>query len=61
MSQRHGIEDGTTDEAFQALQEQCFLWERGAPVGTFKNFYIHLYDTVKERERNKQESILGLL
>ena len=37
MSQSHGIKGRTTDEAFQ---EQCFLWERGAPVslviGLFK-------------------------
>ena len=30
MSQSHRIKGGTTGEAFQ---EQCFLWERGAPVG----------------------------
>ena len=30
MSQSNGIKGGTTDEVFQ---EQCFLWERGAPVG----------------------------
>lgn len=29
MSRSHGIKGRTTDEAFQALQEQ-----RGAPVGT---------------------------
>ena len=27
MSQNHGIKGGTTDEAFQAHQEQCFLDE----------------------------------
>ena len=30
MSQSHGIKSGTADDAFQ---EQCFLWEGGAPVG----------------------------
>ena len=31
MSQSNRIKGGTTDEVFQ---EQCFLWERGAPVSS---------------------------
>ena len=44
MSQTHSIEGGATDEAFQ---EQCFQWERGAPVSadfyqtTFEISYMH--------------------
>ena len=43
MSQSHGNRGGATDEVFQ---EQCFLWERGASVGTdfstFKTFYMNM-------------------
>lgn len=36
----------TTEEAFEALEEQCFLWEL-----QFINFYMHknLKSTLKER------------
>ena len=43
MSQSHRIKGGTADEAFQ---EQCFLWDRGAPVGVdfdLFNFQDHLH------------------
>ena len=33
VSGSHRIKGETTDEAFKVLQEQCFLWERGASVG----------------------------
>lgn len=33
MSRSNGIKGGTIDEAFRALQQQCFLQERQAPVG----------------------------
>ena len=28
----HRIKGWPTNEAFRALQERCFLWERGIPV-----------------------------
>ena len=33
MSEGHGIKGRANEDLFQALQEQCFLWEREGPVG----------------------------
>ena len=56
MSRSHKLKGRTTDEAFQTLQEQCFLQERGAPVGADLSTYItHWW---KGRER---KNIKGLL
>ena len=45
----------TTDEA---LQEQCFLWERGAPIGldylTIKTIYM--LKILEEREKKTQRA-----
>ena len=50
----------TTDEA---LQEQCFLWERGAPVGldylTIKTIYM--LKILEEREKKNSKSKMGLI
>ena len=52
MSPGPRVKDKTIDEAFQ---EQCILWERGAPVGVdwdLFNFYMHrnIYSTLKKEE-----------
>ena len=36
MSQSHRIKGEITEEV---LQEQCFLWERGAPIGVDEKAY----------------------
>ena len=58
MSQSHRIKGGTTDEVFKALQEQCFLWERGAPVGLCR-FQEFTWNT--EGKKETKWSIICLL
>ena len=55
MSQSHSIKGGTTNKA---LQEQCFLWERGDSVGVdfdLLNFnrvmQKNVYKTQKESQK----------
>ena len=50
MSQSHQFKGGAADEAFQ---EQCFLWERGAPVGM--NFGLWS-STQKENLKKKKHN-----
>ena len=68
MSQSHIIKGGATDEVFEAIQEQCFLWERGASVDvdflTVKNFYKqnNLYKTMNdEKKQNNNRSPLNYI
>ena len=60
MSGRHG-KGLTTDGAFP---EQCFLWDRGAPVGVdygLFNFQDLLNTQGTWQERKKTKSIIDLL
>ena len=58
----HVIKHGTSDEVFQAPQQQCFLWERGAPVVFFKlsTSWTRNY-TMHWMKGRGWESILGVL
>ena len=47
MSQSHRIKGGTTDEA---VQRQCFLGGRGAPVD------VNLYNTMKEIQKPTEKA-----
>ena len=45
ISRSQGIKGGATDEVFQALQEQCFLLERGAPIVQIVGFITFMIFT----------------
>lgn len=70
-SQCHRIKDWTTDETFQALQEQHVMWERGAPVGADFGLFIfqdllntqelYIYNILQRREKRKKNSLMGLI
>ena len=58
MSWSHRLKDRTTDEVFQALQEQNFVersscWCAIWALFTFKTIYMHktVYNTLREREK----------
>ena len=61
MSQRHRVEGGTTGEEFEALQEQCFLWERGTPSGAdfglfnFQDFFTYTRTYTDGKEKKLKE------
>lgn len=64
MSQNHIIKG---DEAFQALQEQHVMWERGAPVGAdfgLFNFQdllntqeLYIYITYCREEKREKKTV----
>lgn len=58
MSRSPRNKGGATDTVFQ---EQWFLWQGGASVGTVKIFHMHknLYNTLKEWKKN--DSVIALL
>lgn len=49
MSQSHKIKGGTTDEA---LEEQCFVWERGVSGGVDTDLF-NSQDIQQAQEKEK--------